>query len=303
MSYEKNFIPNDELCHYIDESKIIAYGMSASIYKIKDIKDYKDYKDVVKDYKDYVLKEIYIKKNLSTSPKRNEYLINEYILTKPELQKYTVKYYGASECPPIDNRPTTTLLLKFEFIKDKTLFNQLTEFKVDELKNIFEKLRYIISLFNKEGITHNDLNSKNIFYNPKTKKLLLNDWGEGKLEYKNEDMNFWEYTVIKNELILQYFLKNNKYEDFMKFLKRTKIGEPKDGFKSTDSLFYYFKKSLKDKVRKRLINNYKPQFFINQLEELTIKVILEEMLSIKSYKDFIYRNARIPKDIKVFLKI
>jgi serine/threonine protein kinase len=280
-------IENQELCSYIDEERIINFGMSATVYKIDD----------------YIIKEIYIRKKLATSPKLNEYYINELILTNKELQKYTIKYYGASECPPTDKRISITLLLKFEYIPFDNLYTQITELKLSDFIYIFKKIRSIMSLFNKEGITHNDLNSKNIFYNPDNKKVLIGDWGEGKIENRIEDIDFWQYNVIKNELIFSYFLKNTKYENFTKFLKSTKLGEDRDGFKSSDSLFYYFKKSVNAKVKQRLYNNYKPDFFNKNLESLTTKYVLEGMMSIEVYRKYVVKNSKIPNDIKNFFKV
>jgi hypothetical protein len=283
---------NKNLCSLVlDKSKIIGYGMSATIYR----------------YDDVVYKEVYVRNKVEKSPKRWEYLINEKILEigkeDPLVLKYTIPYFGAADCPPNEyNTRCSSLILSFQYVKIPTLYDQLHLLKASDFFHIFNELEKIIALYNSYGISHNDLNSKNIFYNQKTKEVILNDWGEGRFENKQEDINFWK-QVIGRELIFKCFFEQNDFKSVIKFMKYTKLGQTYNGFKKTDNLFYFYSKNLKDKIYQRSKSNYKPDFFIKKLDDLYVKVIVEEMYSINIFKKYVDNHVFIPYKVKIFFHI
>jgi serine/threonine protein kinase len=266
--------------------------MSASIYK----------------YDDIVYKEVYVRNKIEKSPKRWEYLINEKILEIGEkedgsLLKYTVPYFGAADCPPNEyNTRCSSLVLSFQYMKIPTLYNQLHLLKISDFVYIFNELEKIIGLYNSYGIVHKDLNSKNIFYDKETKEVVLNDWGEGRFEDKKEDIGYWK-PIIGRELIFKYFFEQNDFKSVIKYMKKTKLGQDYNGFKKTDNLFYFYSKNLKDRIYQRSKSNYKPEFFIKKLDDLYVKVIVEEMYNINVFKKYVNNHIFISQNIKKFFDI
>ena len=83
---------------------------------------------------------------------------------------------------------------------------------------ILEKVAKTIVKLNKIGIPHNDLHSKNVFYNPKRKHILLIDFGESyyfKSGKEASEMEFYSYNNSQN-FPLNTIRKYNNPDEVMK---------------------------------------------------------------------------------------
>jgi len=280
---------NPQLCENLKNYEMINYGMAATIYKNDNI----------------IFKEIYFSNEISYKSKINEYKINEYILKDKSLSKYIVPYYGGFRCLKNDISKHSAIILLFKYMNIPTLFQQLTTLTMGDFNHIFTSLKLILKKFNSKGISHNDLNSKNIFYDSKTKNIYIGDWGEAKFDNKNDDIEFWK-NVIRTELIFAYFLKQNenKQNEFINFMKRTKLDIKYKNFEPYQKLINFYEKTIKYKLNIRLKNKTFPVYFITELEKLYSKIVLEEMYNnIPNFKNYITQHTKIPNNIKIYFNI
>ncbi len=268
------------LCHKISISKRINQGLSAAIYKSPDGK---------------ILKEIYIDKDINLDRKLNEVYINSIIMNDPELSLYSVPFYGydgiceknsknspsLKESLNLKNSETLksslksySLVLEFEDA-GKTLYELLPYFNSSEelgnLREIIIKVMTIVKLFNEKGITHNDLHTKNIFYNPETESIRLGDWGLGLFPNKSvnnlyEDLTLFfsslyldtVFSKIKTKEVINILQKKNLYKQYMKDVqKEIEYQRRKFSYKPLS-----FLKSIEDDIKVRFMKRY----FVDKVE-------------------------------------
>ncbi len=296
-------IPPKKLCDKISKSEKIAQGMSAAIYKTKNNK---------------ILKEIYIDEDINLYRKINEIYINDLIQKNPSISKYSVPFYGYDGIciiPQSQDKLLNQSIKSFNksiktfdksiksFVLEfanagQVLYDNLANLNLQELKEAVFEIMSIVKIFNENGITHNDLHTKNIFYDSKTKIILLGDWGLGqnigfihhKLKhYENLDLFFSSLYI---DTIFAHYFKNHK--------NMSKI------FKTLKSLGLY-KKYMKtvreeiDYVRKNF--SYKPAEFLKSGENDTYIRVLQRLFSMnRSLKKQIIEDSNTPKEIILYLE-
>jgi len=234
--------------------KEFSYGFTSTIYRKNN----------------FVIKEIYLDKELEKSNKLNELTLNIYFKEHPMYGKYTVPFISYDSYDKI-------LLLKFEYM-GKNLEESLMDFSIKELKKIHKNITHALKVLNKK-VTHQDLHIANIFVNPETLEIRIGDWGKGLLEpdTKDQDYKFY-YESLNKSVKLALFEKIYTKAEISKMIN-TKV--------------------LKNKINKemdyiRVKFPHKPKSFYPKLCEYVSKRIfnglVEKTIEYKNIKESIDLN-------------
>jgi len=249
------------LCEEVKKYNILDYGSTATIY-------------INKGKPEFIIKEIYLEKDVLVSNKLRELSNNIFINEDEELRKLTPEFIGFDLCE-------TKLLLKFKYI-GPSLKETITKLSVEKINLIKETVEKNIEIFNSKGIIHNDLHLGNIFYYKD--KVYIGDWGKIiNSKIKSDNLNFFYFSLLKG-IYMGYFFKQNTMASIKKYMNSKGLYEK--AVNDTLKEINYQKKNL----------SYKPKGFLDKLFPNLLQNSIEMILFTNSFR-YVKEHTKFPDDI------